>query len=232
VNPQSASNENTTAQVRYGLLDVAVALQLQNNPGGAPVTARSGLYPNGGRGIRIWFDPAHLMVSRALHRSDSLTIRFLVGLALVEFCGFWSSARDGAATTRGLKRLANIQPQEYAFGSGFASRLASSEAMRVLDALPIFSRNPESEPFDLFALTIEGRSPSDIRNWRVRDDQTEDVRPLPKSPPKTKPVPVTVSPVPDPFLSAFHARAKELLSAGDYETILEMTKEEEVARGC
>jgi hypothetical protein len=47
------------------------------------------------RGIRIWLSPAHSLVSRALHRADNLTIRFRVGLALVEFCSFWVGTRDG-----------------------------------------------------------------------------------------------------------------------------------------
>jgi len=65
------------------------------------------------------------------------------------------------------------------------------------------------------------------------DDQTEDVRPVPKSSAKqTKPIPVVATP-PDPFLSAFHDRAKELLSADDYALIKEMAMtKEEAASGC
>lgn len=220
-------------QVRYGLLEVHVALQLQDAAGGATGSARSGLCADGRRGIRIWLAPAHLLVSRALHRADALTIRFLVGLALVEFCAFWVGTRDGAAVTRAFKRLAGIPPGQQAWGSGFASRLACSEPLRVVDTLPIFSRSPQTGSFDLFTLTIEGRTPSDVPNWRLRDDEAEDVRPIPPKS-KVKPpmvAPAVVVPVPDPFLGTFHDRAKELLSADDYNLIVEMTKEE-VARGC
>jgi hypothetical protein len=43
-----------SVQVRYGLLEIHVALQLQDAAGGATGTARSGLYEDGRRGIRIW----------------------------------------------------------------------------------------------------------------------------------------------------------------------------------
>ena len=102
--------------------------------------------------------------------------------------------------------------------------------MRALDNLPIFSRSPQAGPFDLFTLTIEARTPSDIQNWRVRADETESVRPIPESPPKAKPAMVAVVSAPDPFLSAFHTKAKELLSDEDYNMLVEMTKEEELAR--
>ena len=181
---------------------------------------------DGSRGIRVWLSPAHLLVGRALNRADTLTIRFVVGLALVEFCAFWASTRDGAAVTRAFKRMAGIPLHERAWGTGFASRLASSEVMRAVDNLPIFSRSPQAGPFDLFTLTIEARTPSDIQNWRVRADETESVRPIPQSPPETetKPEPAAVLPAPDPFLGAFHDRAKELLPADDYNMIVEMTR--------
>jgi hypothetical protein len=43
-----------SVQVRYGLIDVQVALQLQACPGGATAVARSGLHPDGRRGILVW----------------------------------------------------------------------------------------------------------------------------------------------------------------------------------
>jgi hypothetical protein len=103
--------------------------------------------------------------------------------------------------------------------------------MRIIDGLPIFTKSPTSGPFNLFALVIEARTPSDIKNWQVRDDEAESVRPIPKAP-KPKPVPATaIVPTPDPFLARFHAQAKELLSDDDYAMIVEMTKEEEIDRG-
>jgi hypothetical protein len=174
--------------------------------------------------------PSHLIVSRALHRSDSLIVRFLAGLALIEYCAFWRATSDGSAVNRALKRLAGIEPREHAHGSGFASRLAASEAMRKIDTLPIFTKSPTSGPFDLFTLTIEGRTPSDIHNWRLRDDEAEDLRPIPPKSTGKPPKPETAVVPPGPFLSASHARAKELLATEDYAMIVEMTKEE-VARG-
>jgi hypothetical protein len=138
--------------VRYGLIDVAVMIQLQSCPGGATAVARSGLNPDGSRGIRIWLNPEHLMISRSLSRSDSLTIRFLVALSLTEYCDFWRSSSDGRAVKRALIRLAGIERGEHPYGSGFASRLAACEALRVVDSLPIFAKNPPVGPFDLFSL--------------------------------------------------------------------------------
>jgi hypothetical protein len=44
-------------QVRYGLPDVAVALQLQDAPGNTTASARSGISEDGRRGICVWLCP-------------------------------------------------------------------------------------------------------------------------------------------------------------------------------
>jgi hypothetical protein len=49
-----------SVQVRYGLLEVHVALQLQDAPGGAAGVARSGLLVDGRRGISVWALPSSL----------------------------------------------------------------------------------------------------------------------------------------------------------------------------
>jgi hypothetical protein len=172
----------------------------------------------------------HLLADRALQRGDSLTIRFLIGLALSEFCTFWRGTSDGAAVTRALRKLAGFEPHENAWGSGFASKLAICEQMRILDSLPVFSRSPQSGPFNLFVVTVEGRTPSDIKNWQVRTGETEAIRPIPKPPPKSMSKPPVVVPAPDPFLSAFHTRAQELLAAEDYAMLKELALQKEVGR--
>jgi hypothetical protein len=77
-------------------------------------------------------------------------------------------------------------------------------------------------------LTIEARTPSDIRNWQVCDGETEDVRPIPKLPkkPKPEPAPAVAVSAPDPFLSAFHAAARGALDEATFQAL------EELVRGC
>ena len=104
-----------TPAAHFGLIDVKVDLQLCDEPRGATATARSGLFVNGTRGIRVSLASNHLLVTRSLSRADTLTIRFVVGLALVEFCAFWASTRDGAAVTRAFKRMAGIPLHERAW---------------------------------------------------------------------------------------------------------------------
>jgi hypothetical protein len=221
--PAIASPATGTEPVRFGLLDVHVTLQLRDESSDATGVARSAL-SDGRRVIRISLFQTHLFVSRALPRADALTIRFLVGLALSEFCAFWGRTRDGAAVRRALKKLAGFEPHENAWGTGLAGRLAICEPMRIVDSLPIFSRSPQSGPFDLFVVTVEGRSPSDIKNWQVRIGEPEVVRPIPKPPPKPKPEPAVVVSPSDPFFAAFHERAKELLPSADFELLCELAK--------
>jgi len=170
--PPATSGDQLGGQVRFGLLDVHVRLQLRDDPANATGVARSALSDDR-RIIYIALYQSHLLVNRGLQRSDIVTIRFLVGLALSEFCAFWRGTCDGAAVARALKKLAGFQPHEPAWGSGFASRLAICEPMRIVDGLPIFSHSPQSGPFDLFTFALEGRTPSDIRNWQVRSDEAE-----------------------------------------------------------
>jgi len=79
----------------------------------------------------------------------------------------------------------------------------------------------------LFVVTVEGRTPSDIKNWQVRADETEAVRPIPKPPPRSKPEPASVAAMPavvvDPFLHAFHEQARDLLDLETYKALVELT---------
>jgi hypothetical protein len=56
----------------------------------ATAVAHSGLDPqDGGRLIRVGLCGAHILVNRSLHRADTLFVRFLIGLSLVEYSLFW-----------------------------------------------------------------------------------------------------------------------------------------------
>ena len=133
------------------------------NRGGTAV-ARSA-QKDGARTIRIDLNRGHVLVSRALHRADSLTIRFFAGLSLVEFCGYWERSRDGKATHKALLELCGCRPEQRLFGSGLASQLAASPALQTIDKLPIFGLGNESGPFPLFALDAKLRTPSDVAGW-------------------------------------------------------------------
>jgi hypothetical protein len=205
----------------FGLLTVRVSLALIDSHRGATAVANSVLL-DGKRTIRVGLCQEHLLVSRALQRADNLTVRFLAGLALVEFCLFWGDTRDGASVRNELKRLAGFTAGDRAWGSSFASGLAISEPMRVVDTLPIFGRTPEPGPHGLFGVEVAQRSPSDIRNWAT-NGQAEVLQPLPPKAPKTI-QPPTVVQAPDPFFETFHQRAKDLLSPEDFGVLEEMAR--------
>jgi hypothetical protein len=209
----------------YGLIEVRIALELtapNTTLDSATAIARSCLV-DGRRAIRIGLNASHLIVSRALHRADVVTIRFLVALSLVEFTWFSSVSRDGSSVRRKLKELAGIEPGFNAYGSGFASRLAVSEVMRVIDGLPIFGREPQQGPFELFTFEAPMRSPTDNKGWR----QNGLVETPGKVPPKPKAAPAVVAvaaPEPDPFLKAFHATTREALDEATFKTLEELAK--------
>jgi hypothetical protein len=213
-------NTNNQSLSSFGLIRVSITLELIGEHSNATAVAHSRLI-NGQRIIRIGLCQNHLLVSRALQRTDALTVRFLTALALIEFCQFWANARDGASVCRELRKLAGFAPSENAFGSAFASRLSISETMRTIDALAIFGRSPEHGPHELFSFEAAQRSPSDVTNWRSKNGQTEAVKPVPPKP-KSPPVPVLPAATPDPFLSAFYQSAKSLLSAEDIAVLEEM----------
>ena len=111
----------------FGLLSVRVTLELIGEHNGATAIAHSALDPGGQRIIRSGLCANHLLVNRALQRADTVSIRFFVALALVEFCQFWANSRDGASVCRELRKLAGYQSHENAWGSGVASRLSVSD---------------------------------------------------------------------------------------------------------
>jgi hypothetical protein len=218
-------SNQTPQSVSYGLLPVSLRLELIAEYHGATAVAKSARI-DGRRVVRIGLCKDHLLVSKALARADTLTIRFLISLSLTEFCLFWSSARDGAVIRNELKKIAGFAPGDQAWGSAFASRLAISEPMRVIDSLPIYGKSPEAGPFELFSLEVPQRSPSDITNWRFKNGQAETVKPLLPRPPKQKqePASVVAVAVPDPFLASFHATAKEILDEATFRSLEELSK--------
>jgi hypothetical protein len=219
--------QETNNLASFGLLTVHTTLELVDSHRGATAVANSVLVA-GQRTIRIRLCQEHLMVSRALQRADNLTIRFLAALSLVEFCAFWNSARDGASVRNELKRLAGFTAGDRAWGSSFASGLAISEPMRVVDTLPIFGRTPAPGPHELFSVEVAQRSPSDIRNWQARNGQTEVLKPLPPKTVNVSSEDTVIAPAasPDPFLTAFHRAAKEMLPAEDFAVLEELAKGE------
>ena len=207
------------------LVNVVVKLKLVDElVAGGTAIAKSALSKEGGRRIRISLNKSHLLVSKSLLRADALTVRFLVALSLTEFTWAWGRSHDGKATERALKQLAGLEVENKVFGSGFASALAGSESLRVVDGLPVFGRNGADGPFELFSFTAPLASPSGIAGWR----EGEPGEPLPPKPPK--PImqePVAVAPptaAADPFLLAFHQQARELLDAGTFEALTDLAK--------
>jgi hypothetical protein len=227
---QDLNHGNSEAQSQrlmpavIGLIPVHVTLELIEAYSGATAVAHSYMERDGRRIIRVALCKNQLLVCKALARADTLCIRFLVALSLVEWCLFWASATDGRGITRALRHMAGYGPQERSWGSGFASRLAVSLPMRSVDAIPIFGATPVDGRHLLFEFQAELRSPSDIRNWRSSNGAIEEVAPLPPKrrkeparPPETAPA----SPQ-QQFYEAFHAVAREALDASTFSTLEEL----------
>jgi hypothetical protein len=227
------SVSDRTAPAVIGLIPVHVTLELIEVHNGATAIARSYMERDGRRIIRVGLCKSHLLISKALARADTLFVRFLVALSLVEFCLFWANATDGRGITRALRHMAGYGPQERSWGSGFASRLAVSEPMRVLDTLPIFGPTPTDGRHLLFELKARLRSPSDIRNWQLRNGSTEEVAPLPpkaKKQPARPSEPAPVSPK-QQFLEVFHVVAREALDASTFSSLTDLAREKQDERG-
>ena len=47
-----------------------------------------------------------------------MVVRFLIGLALTDYCLFWGSSHDGSSVRNALKRLANDEPGAGIWGTG------------------------------------------------------------------------------------------------------------------
>jgi hypothetical protein len=227
------SVSDSTASAVIGLVPVHVTLELIEAHNGATAVAHSYMERDGRRIIRVGLCKSHLLVSKALARADTLAIRFLVALSLMEFCLFWNASTDGRGVTRALRQLAGYTPQERSWGSGFASRLAICEPMRAVDALPIFGAKPADDRHSLFEFKALLRSPSDIRNWCRHNGETEVLDPLPLKP-KRAPAKPSETPTPSPqqqFLEAFHAVARGVLDQATFSTLSDLAREKQDERG-
>jgi hypothetical protein len=213
------------------LRPVRITLELIDaTHGGATAIAHSGLDQHDGtRIIRVGLCATHILVNRSLHRADTFAIRFLIGLSLVEFTIFWWHSGDGRGVTAALRAAAGYAPDENAWGSGFASRLANSELLRSVDTLPIFGASPKSGRHPIGEFQAVLRHPSDIPRWRIA---SADGSPVAKKP-KVKPAPeagriaeITPAPVKTPtFAEVFIQCCKETLDAATLTALTELTRE-------
>jgi hypothetical protein len=135
---------------------------------GAAVVARSMLDPDESRVIVINLNRGHVLVTRALARADSLLIRHLCAQGLSDFCRWFDDKRDGHAITGAIRSLCGIPRNAMLSQSAFSTRLATCEAFRTLDKIPIYGPRAKEGPFALFRFTVALRDPSDIPNWQVK----------------------------------------------------------------
>jgi hypothetical protein len=166
-----APNDTTTPTV-IGLSPIAIILEVIPEHRGSAVVANSALI-DGRRTIIVKLCRSHPLVSRSLAGGDSALVRFLVGLALTEFCLFWGGGHDGSSVRNEFKRMAGIPPGDRAWGSSFASALANCEALKIVDGLPIYGPNPERGPFHVLAFAVALKSPSDIPRWRGKGEKAK-----------------------------------------------------------
>jgi hypothetical protein len=201
---------------------------------GATAVAHSGLdQEDGARLIRVGLCGTHILVNRALHRADTFAIRFLIGIALVEYSLFWWHSSDGKGVTDALRQAAGYAPDQNAWGSGFASRLASSDFLRPVDQLPIFGASPKAGPHQIGEFKAVLRHPSDILRWRSSNASPEGER-IPTKKPKPShgvvpPGPLTTSgaaPSPAPsFAETFLQCARETLDTATLAALTDLTRE-------
>ena len=163
---------NTSGGPVFSLLPIAIILEVIDTHHGSAVVANSTRVEKQ-RTIVVKLCRSHPLVARSLANADALILRFLVGIALGEYCMFWGQTSDGAAVRNALKKLAGFAAGDRAWGTQFASRLADCGAMKAVDALPVYSpmgeiNSPigETGPFPLFTFEATLRSPSDIPRWR------------------------------------------------------------------
>jgi hypothetical protein len=135
---------------------------------GAAVVARSVLDPDESRVILINLNRGHVLVARALIRADSLLVRHLCAQGLSDFCRWFDDKRDGHAITGAIRSLCGIPRDAMLSQSAFSTRLATCEAFRSLDKIPIYGPSPKEGPFTLFGFMVALRHPSDIPNWLLK----------------------------------------------------------------
>lgn len=226
----ATGNSGAGKELLIALRPVQITLELIDaTHSGATAIAHSALDQDCGRTIRIGLCHKHLLCHRSLARADTANIRFFVGLSLVEYCFWWAETTDGRGVLQALREAAGYRPEENAWGSGFASRLAICELMHTVDELPIFGTSPRSGPHTLGTINIVSRSPSDIINWRTRSFAPEPGEPIPKrksAKVASKPTPVPAIPVAGPsFSERFLGCAEEMLDPETYAALKDLTTE-------
>jgi hypothetical protein len=223
----------------FALRPVRVTLELidASHGGSATAIAHSARdQQEGTRLIRIGLCSKHILVNRSLHRADTFAIRFLIGLALVEYSLFWWHASDGKGVNDALRQAAGYAPDESAWGRGFASRLAISDFLRPVDQLPIFGASPKAGPHRIAEFKAVLRHPSDILRWRSSNASPEGER-IPTKKPKPSrgpddvaaPGPLITSgaaPSPAPsFAETFLQCSRETLDTATLAALTELTRE-------
>jgi hypothetical protein len=208
----------------FALRPVRLTLELIDaTHGGATAIAHSALdQQDGTRLIRVGLCSTHILVNRALRRADTVTIKFLIGLSLVEYTLYWFRASDGKGVNDALREAAGYALDENVWGSGFASRLAISSLLRSIDALPIFGASPKAGPHIIGELRTVLRHPSDIPRWRFG---APDGQPVSKKA-KARPMPHAEKAEKAPsFSEVFLECSREVLDTATIATLTDLTKE-------
>jgi len=219
------------------LRPVRITLELIDSlHGDATAIAHSTRDPQDGtRMIRVGLCNKHILVNRALRRADTFAIRFLIGIALVEYSLFWWHSSDGKGVTDALRQAAGYSPDESAWGRGFASRLAISDFLRPVDQLPIFGASPKTGPHLIGEFKALTRHPSDIPRWRSSSNAPPEGERIPTKKPKPSrgsrvvpPGSLTTSAPPAPapsFAETFLQCSRETLDTATLTALTELTKE-------
>ena len=151
------------------LTTVVVTLEVIDEHRGSAVVAHSALI-DGRRCIAVKLHRSHELVARSLTNSDTLVVRFLVGISLAEYVLFWGGSHDGGAVRNALKRLADYEPGGGIWGTAFSSAIANCESLDIIDGLPIYGANAAaSGPFELLTFEAVMKAPSDIARWGGRE---------------------------------------------------------------
>jgi hypothetical protein len=118
--------------------------------------------------IRVGLCSTHLLVNRSQPRADTFAVKFLVGLALTEYCLFWSNTTDGRGITQALRQAAGYSSGENNWRSGFASRLAISDLLHPVDGMPIFGAGLTTETVTL-PVNCFGRQAEMVKTLKASD---------------------------------------------------------------
>jgi hypothetical protein len=224
------------SEPEIALRKVRITLELiEASHGRATAVAHSGLdQQDGTRLIRIGLCAPHVLVNRSLRRTDTFTVRFLIGLSLIEYIIFWWKTHDGQGVNGALRQAAGYAPDERAWGSAFASRLAISELLCPVDQLPIFGPAPKAGPHQLGEFKAVLKHPSDIPRWRVGTPGGEPVQRKAKafqtlnagkSEAAASLPPPTPAPRAPSFAETFLGCARETLDTATITALTELTKE-------